>query len=146
MAERWLDRGYGSCVFRDRRWADQLSDALRYRQDEWYYLGASVVMPNHVHLLVRPFPGRKLERLLQYWKSHIARKLNHERGTPGQQLWMEESYDRIVRDVAHLDKALQYLGRNPTHAGLEHEKGWRRWIAPEWREADWVFEDENAEM
>ena len=36
--ERWLDKGYGDCHFRKRRWCDDLRDRLHHFQNERYFL------------------------------------------------------------------------------------------------------------
>jgi hypothetical protein len=46
----------------------------------------------------------------------------------------QESYDRIVRDEEHLYRVVQYIGRNPSMAGIPRER-WLRWIDPSWRAA-----------
>ena len=51
-------------------------------------------------------------------------------------LWQEESYDRIIREE-HLWRAIQYIGANPSKAGLSPEHalgpvlmlGWRFTLA-----------------
>jgi REP element-mobilizing transposase RayT len=60
-------------------------------------------MPNHVHLLARPYSDadHPLERLEQAWKSFSALAINRLTGRNGT-LWQDESLDRIVRDEEHL--------------------------------------------
>lgn len=49
--ERWLDRGYGSCVLRQRDCAEIVAGTLRHFDGERLVLLSSIVMPNHVHAL-----------------------------------------------------------------------------------------------
>lgn len=56
---------------------------------------AAVVMPDHVHLLVQPFEGVSLSKLLYSIKNHSAHQITIARGQGGS-VWLDESMDRIV--------------------------------------------------
>jgi hypothetical protein len=138
--EAWLDQGRGSCWLRDPHLAMKVAETLEHFDGERYCLGAYVLMPNHVHLLVRPFAGEyALEDILQSWKRHSATSLNTELARTGP-VWMDESYDRIVRDEEHLYYCLQYIGSNAKRAGLNIDSV-PRWVRPEWIAAGWKFVD-----
>ena len=86
---------------------------------------AAVVMDDHVHVLVRPAPGRRLERIVQGWKSASARLL-----APGGRrggCWQREYYDRLVRTEPALRSTLAYIRDNPI----------RRW--PGIRTYPWLY-------
>jgi REP element-mobilizing transposase RayT len=138
--EQWLDEGSGSCVLREGPAAAEVERTLRHYDGEQYELAAYVVMPNHVHLLVRPFSDKlhPLERLEQAWKSNSARAINRQHATEGA-LWQAESFDRMVRDEEHLWKCLQYIGSNSRRAGLNLESC-PRWVRPQWVELGWKFD------
>lgn len=137
--ERWLDEGYGSCVLREKYAADCLEQKLRHFDHEQYDLCALVIMPNHVHLLVKPYSDKvhPLERIEQGWKAYSSREINRQRGIRGA-LWQQESFDRIVRDEEHLWQCIQYIGSNPSRAGLDLRLV-RRWIRPDWIATGWGF-------
>jgi len=99
--------------------------------------GAFVVMPNHVHVIWRPFEEFSLEQVLHSIKRESSRKINQRAGNSGK-LWQEESHDRIVRDAEHLWKCLQYIGRNPSKAGLGEGED-MRWVSLTWKEHGWDF-------
>lgn len=140
-AERWLDQGMGECVLRDSRIAAEVAGALRYFDDDRYELGCFVVMPNHVHVLVRPLDNKySLEQNIGSWKKFSARRINSQLGRNGE-LWQEESYDRIVRDEEHLWRVIQYIGSNPELAGIT---GCPLWIRPNWVQLGWKFESFKA--
>lgn len=139
-AERWLDEGYGTCHFRERRWVDDLRDRLHHFQNERYFLSCWTIVPNHCHLVIHPFDDHLLEDLVGAMKGVCARHINRAFGKTGS-VWEEESYDRIVRDEEHLWRVIQYIGRNPLLAGLQGEATWRRWLHPEWETAGWTFCD-----
>ncbi len=139
-AEQWLDQGMGRCVLREKLPADLMEEAMHRFDGERYELDCYVVMPNHVHLVLRPdapadFP---LEKILQSWKAYTSRRINAHVGSTGT-LWQQESFDRIIRDEEHLWNTIQYIGRNPQLAGLE-PNGYRLWIRPAWAELGWRFQ------
>ena len=138
-AERWLDAGHGACHFAEWRFAEVLREAILFFHEERYLVSCFTIMPNHCHLVIRPFPDHALEKILQVCKGYAASQVNRMLGEKGS-LWQEESYDRIVRDDEHLYKVVQYIGRNPGRAGIPREQ-WVRWVHPSWQEAGWGFAD-----
>ena len=117
VREDWLDQGHGSCLLREPKTAMIVAEALRHFDSQRYYLDAFVIMPNHVHALVQPLPGHSLKDILRSWKSYSARQINKTLGRSGS-VWMEESFDRIVRDWTALVKCRDYIARNPEKAHL----------------------------
>jgi len=117
VREDWLDQGHGSCLLREPKTAMIVAKALRHFDSQRYYLDAFVVMPNHVHALVQPLPGHSLKDILRSWKSYSARQINKTLGRSGS-VWMEESFDQIVRDWTALVKCRDYIARNPEKAHL----------------------------
>ncbi len=73
-------------------------------------------MPNHVHVLVRPYETYGLKAILQAWKSFTAHAINKHMGRRGP-LWQKESFDHIVRSAAQLERSRQYIRANPEKAG-----------------------------
>jgi len=139
-AERCLDEGYGSCHLRQPTFARLLADALVHFNHRRYFTSCYVVMPNHCHLIVKPFAGFELEEILGKCKGYVARQINLAIGHRDA-IWQEESFDRIIRDEEHLYRVIQYIGRNPRVAGIERDK-WIRWIDPSWQAAGWDFVDD----
>jgi REP element-mobilizing transposase RayT len=137
-AERWIDEGHGRCYFRASEHAKLLADALLHFQDKRYLVSCFTVMPNHCHLVVKPYPGHELEKILQAWKGYVSHQVNLAHNQTGS-IWQQESYDRIVRDEEHLYRVIQYIGRNAAKAGIDR-RDWVRWIHPAWQQAGWDFE------
>lgn len=145
--EKWLDMGLGHCVLRDPANRDSLIKTFQFFDDSQsnpditprHEIGAWVIMPNHVHLLVRPLAGWDLSKLLQSWKRHSAMEINRRTSREGN-LWMTESYNRIVRDPQHLWRCLQYIGNNPTKANLGGTE-YSKWVKPEWETLGWKFDE-----
>lgn len=107
-----LDAGGGSCVLRDPVNADIVHGALRFFAGERYTLDEYVVMPNHVHVLVKPQPVHGLVDILHSWKSYTANQLNRRLGRTGQ-FWQHESYDHIVRGDRAMEAIRRYIRENP---------------------------------
>jgi putative transposase len=133
----WLDAGSGECWLRDPVCSGIVSRALFHFHEQRYYLSCYCIMPNHVHVLVRPFVGFDLTELLHSWKSFTAKEINKRLIRAGE-VWETESYDTLVRDSEHLGKVVRYIGKNPAKAGLP-ESQWVRYIHPEWVKAGWNF-------
>ncbi len=115
--ENLLNAGSGSCVLRDLHNAEIVRAALQFFDGQRYVLDEHVIMPNHVHVLVKPLEGHSLAEILHSWKSYTANRLNRHLGLTGQ-FWQHESYDHIVRSKAAMDAIRHYIRENPKVAGL----------------------------
>ena len=115
--ETELDQGHGACVLKEEANAAIVEQALRHFDGERYWLGHFVVMPNHVHLIVRPIMGHALSDILRSWKTYTAREINKRSDREGQ-LWQHESFDHIVREEHELEKFGSYITGNPKSARL----------------------------
>ena len=86
-----------------------------------YDIDAFVLMPNHVHAVIKPALGYDLSTLLQGIKGVSANRCNkllEYKST----FWMDESYDHIVRDVKELAVFRNYIAGNPAKAKLEPDE------------------------
>jgi REP element-mobilizing transposase RayT len=117
--EEYFDRGAGSCPFLDMRIAGAMAAALRFREGKHYRLLAWCVMPNHVHVVARLFPGQELAKVVKAWKNFSAKAANQALGRKGQ-FWQREYYDRLIRNGDELDRAIRYVVENPAKAGLDN--------------------------
>lgn len=136
--EKWLDEGYGECELAKPEIAALMKDSLLKFQQDRYFVSCIEIMPNHVHVVMRPLGIHQLETILKNMKGFVARQTNKILNREGT-FWEPESYDRIIRDEEHLYRVVQYIGRNARIAGLP-ESCWHRWLCPEWRDAGWQFE------
>ena len=83
-------------------------------------MDAFVVMPNHVHTLMRITPeteGAQLSRMVAWWKEKTA-KAARRRGHAGA-LWQRSFHDHIVRDEADRSRLLEYIQNNPKRWQLD---------------------------
>ncbi|MGO9260090.1 MAG: REP-associated tyrosine transposase [Bryobacteraceae bacterium] len=108
----------GPVWLRDARVAQVVADALLYGESgrQFYEIEAWVIMPNHVHVLLRP--STSLSEITRWLKGSTARKANLILGLTGQAFWQDESFDHRVRDEVELDRIARYIENNPVSAGL----------------------------
>ncbi len=107
----------GRCGLREPASARIVEDSLLHFQGERYALSSWCVMPNHVHVVVTPYDGHPLRRILHSWKSFTAHEINRITGCSGP-VWQEESFDHMVRDQDSFQKFITYTEVNPVSAGL----------------------------
>ena len=117
--DREVDKAaFGPVWLRDDRVARVVADALLYGETgrHYYQLRAWVIMPNHVHLLLRP--EASLPVITRWLKGSTARQANLILGRTGEAFWQDESFDHRVRDEVELDRIVRYVEHNPVSAGL----------------------------
>jgi putative transposase len=90
----------------------QMVTAIKYFEGQRYEVPAYVVMDDHVHVLVQPFEGFPLHRIVQSWKSFTATLLVKDWGRKAP-VWQHEYFDRIVRDEAEFKQKAHYIAGNP---------------------------------
>jgi REP element-mobilizing transposase RayT len=114
------DEGLGSCLLKEASVAAVVEAALRHFDGQQYQLGSYVIMPNHVHAIVRPLMGHSLADILQSWKSVSSHRIGHLLHRSGT-LWQAESFDHIIRDEHQLERFERYIAENPLRVRLPTE-------------------------
>lgn len=116
--------------------AQVLRELLLSFRDELYYLYAFTIMPNHVHILLKPniINGGSVPvaNIIRRIKGASARKINlilRREGT----LWFREYYDRCARNQQELINIVEYIRQNPVKAKLVN--------TPELWEWTWINPD-----
>ena len=112
-----LDRGLGSCPFREAEFARLIEDGILRTHDRRARLLAWTVMPNHVHVLCERKEGVGLRSLVSGWKTTGVRRLNARCGRTGV-LWARDVLHRPLSDPADYRRAVAYVEANPLMAGL----------------------------
>jgi REP element-mobilizing transposase RayT len=113
-----LDQGTGVCWLARPDIAKVVQEAIHHLDSNAYRLIGWAIMPNHVHLVFRLLPGKKLPSVMQALKSftsHKANKILNRRGI----FWQREYYDHLIRTPEEFHKALNYVLNNPGKAGLK---------------------------
>ena len=121
--ESWLDVGMGSRTLAHVDARNAVKSCLLRFNGERHRLHAAVIMPTHVHLLLEPLEGHDLSRILQGIKGASAREINKLAGVTGT-LWLDESYDHVVRSEKQYWRFVRYIAENPARAGLRNDEYW----------------------
>ena len=115
--EKYLDQGYGEAFLKIDRVARIVQDSLLKFDGVRYRLFSWVVMPNHVHSLLTRFEQYELSDILHSLKSFTAHEANKMLGRAGQ-FWIEDYFDRYIRNQEHFERTVKYIENNPVKAGL----------------------------
>ncbi|MGB7624146.1 MAG: transposase [Terriglobia bacterium] len=116
--QSYLDAGYGSCILADPEISIIVRDSLHHFDEVRYDLGWFVIMPNRVHALLKLREGYDLSRVLQGWKGYTPKEINRALRKVGT-VWLDESFDHIVRSIESLRFFEEYIQQNPVRAGLK---------------------------
>jgi REP element-mobilizing transposase RayT len=97
-------------------------NAIKHFHKIRYWVTAAVVMPDHIHLILKPLVSESnaefsLSKILQGIKGFSAREINKARGTKGA-LWQDENFDRVARDYDEYLEKWNYIRLNPVRTGL----------------------------
>jgi len=117
-----LQRGQPDLTESER---ELVTDIIRFKNKERYLLFAFVVMNDHVHVVLQPQGDESLDKILHTWKSFSANQMQKLHGRKGS-IWLQEGFDRIIRDENELMEKCEYVLTNPI----------RRW--PEVRDYKWA--------
>src|SRR5205823_6015356 len=90
-------------------------------------LEAAVVMPDHAHLILRLIGDEKLSRNLKLIKGRTSRRFNLLLKREGR-LWIEESFDRIIRCEEELEEKIEYIRQNPVKRSLASYPAAYKWL------------------
>jgi putative transposase len=145
--DEYLDRSTHVRWLADPRVAELVRNSLYYHTQTKYTLWAYVIMPNHVHVLLKPMEhfekqfiaggendnqtshlpddtpsGRLMYKgpipaILHALRSYTANQANKVLGRTGK-FWDHEVYDHWVRDNDEFARIVAYIEQNPVKAGL----------------------------
>jgi len=117
--------------------AEKVEESLHFLDENMYSLFAFCIMPNHVHLIIKPLKKDNndfysLANIMYSLKSFTANSCNKLLERKGQ-FWHHESYDHFIRDETDFNNQLNYLMNNPVKAKLiDKMENWKhKWINSE---------------
>ena len=129
----FMDEAYNDChselsLTADPRIANVISDEIQSLCGTMYSLYAYTIMPNHVHLVIKPNSDGdnavSLADVLKRIKGATARSINLMLNRTGR-VWYHEYYDYWVRSQEELFRIIDYVRQNPVKAKLvEKPKDW----------------------
>jgi putative transposase len=126
---------------------DLFADALAVaRTEHSFKLFAWVVMPEHVHLLLRPAEGTAWGQIASSMKTRVARRVvarwrvldapvlsQLQRPEGGVRFWQHGGgFDRTVRDEPEFCRHVTYIHRNPVERGLVRTPQEWTWSSVRW--------------
>lgn len=109
-------------------------DFFRHRQEIELY--GFVVMPDHVHFVLKVCGPAQLPDLMRRLKSFVAKSLN--RGP----IWLKGYWSEVIADDHHLQQKLRYLHENPVRAGLVKEATEFAWSSA----ADYYLQSQSSRI
>ncbi len=105
------DNGYGECYLKNPLIYNIVKGTLERFDQERYDLIEWIIMPNHVHVLIKPYSGFSLPKIIHSWKSYTANKGNQVLNRNGK-FWMEDYFDRYIRNEEHYLSVIKYIRNN----------------------------------
>ncbi len=121
----------------DDRVAQIVFDSLKSMDSILYDLIACTIMPNHVHILIKPKENEKQDIELSKTYYIITEILKKIKGTTARQcniilnrqgsFWQHESYDHIVRNITEQENIIKYILNNPIKIKLADKPENFRW-------------------
>ena len=104
-------------IFTDNKAADIGMDAILFgRKQQWYYLLAFVIMPDHLHLVIIP-KDKNISECMKSIKGFTAKKINEVLGREGA-IWQSGFYDYILNSEDMILTRIRYIEENPVRKGL----------------------------
>ena len=97
-------------------------DACKFFHEHRYELFAVVIMPDHVHILIQPFPKSETEywsigSILHSIKSYSSKQIPKVMLHIGK-VWQDGRYDEMIRSENEFKNKWEYIRQNPVKAGL----------------------------
>lgn len=94
-----------------------LSFLLKYSEEKEAAVLAYCLMPNHIHLLVRPSAEGTLAKMMQGVTLCYSKYFNKENGRTGR-LWECRYYSTVIDGDSYLWTVSKYIENNPVRAGI----------------------------
>ena len=144
MLDDFLDKAAdGPMWLRQPAIAEMIQNTLLNIYAHLYKLWAYVVMPNHVHALLKPKTNAgaeiKMDDVLKRLKGYSAREANNLLRRTGESFWQTESFDHWPRDEDEFYRIVNYIENNPVKAGLVFvAEDWPWSSAAERRRRGWM--------
>lgn len=123
---------------------DIVFNSILHWNNKKFNLYAAVVMPDHAHLILQPLEKFRnsffsLSEILHSIKSYSSNKINKILKISGT-LWLDENFDRIIRDEEELVEKINYIINNPLKSELvsnQEDYKWLYWKGMELIDTGW---------
>ncbi len=105
-------------IFNDPWACDLFISVLTYNKFVCgYEVYGFVLMPDHVHVVLRPRGEMNISEIMKRVKGNFSRFYNQVTGL-SQRVWESGFYDEGIRDQKQLMGTLEYMHNNPLRKGL----------------------------
>ena len=94
----------------------------RYKRHFQFTLYAYALMPNHVHLVLKPASGTVISRIMQCFTIAYARTFNRRHGRVGH-VFQGRFHSRLITEDVYLLVVSRYIHLNPVRAKLVRAPG-----------------------
>ncbi len=108
---KYEDEGFGNCYLKIPEIYKIVEATFLKFNNVKYELISWVIMPNHVHLLIRQLKGYSIGEIVQSWKVYTAKMANKRLNRKGK-FWMDDYYDRFIRNEGHYYRVIDYINNN----------------------------------
>jgi putative transposase len=109
-----------------------IASTLKHFEGQRFDLFAYIVMPDHVHVLIKPYNEYLLHEIVHSWKSYSAYRMQRECRREGR-IWQEDYFDRIMRDEPEFIEKAQYILNNPLKIKPQIDEYPWVWVKPEFK-------------
>jgi len=104
--------------FSDKRNSRILLNCIdNFRKKGRYPLLAFVIMPDHLHIMLKPNGNENISKIMHSIKRGSSRLINQMWSRKGP-IWQRSFYERIIRDEKEFWEKVNYVYNNPLRAGL----------------------------
>jgi putative transposase len=104
--------------FANKRSAQILLDCIdNFRKEGRYLLLAFVIMPDHLHIMLKPNGKENISKIMHSIKRGSSRLINQMWSRKGP-IWQRSFYERIIRDEKEFWEKVNYVYNNSLRAGL----------------------------
>jgi len=143
---RWIDQqldaGSGACWLHRPAVAELTQDAILWFHGSRYDVLAWVIMPNHIHCLIKIGTDFPMAKIVRTWKSVTAHRINRILDRKGA-VWQTEVWDHYLRSSEELGRFIDYIEANPVSAHLTKTSNPKEWP---WSSARWRREDGSLDL
>lgn len=101
---------------------EMISKAFKFYDGSLYEMHSFCVMPNHVHMLIRPLQDtpiwyHRVSDIVKRIKTYTSRQINQKQKHQGT-VWQPDYFDRFIRNPENYYNVVRYIMNNPVKAGL----------------------------
>ncbi len=133
----YIDNGYGSSILAHPLIGNMILKNWQHFSGKLYDLIEWVIMPNHVHLIIKEYKESDINVIIDKWKSYsskqiiklsesitnnvdfyIYKKESLNNLIKSKKIWQRNYWDHYIRSDEELYNTIDYIYQNPVKAGL----------------------------